>query len=143
MPSPFLRAGLGVVLTLAALGCRQELPNAPPAPPIPTTSAPTTSPASAPATSTSQSPAPSASAPDPSTSTGGSVADVVITGRVKAELLKASDGKNVEINVETQNGVVRLTGVARSNSDIDSAVEIARRVEGVKEVQHKLMVKPG
>jgi hyperosmotically inducible protein len=58
-------------------------------------------------------------------------------------VLKASDGKSIDINIDTQDGVVHLTGFAPSNSDIDSAVEIARRVEGVKDVRHKLAVKPG
>jgi hyperosmotically inducible protein len=129
------------------------VPKAPPAPPTPktvapspsapTTSAPTTlAPGVPSATAETPTPAASASAPGISSKAGGSAEDAIITGRVKAELLKATDGKSIDINVDTQNGVVHLTGFARSNSDIDSALEIARRVEGVKDVRHKLAVKP-
>ena len=122
MASSRLWQGVAVALALFSLGCRQEVPKPPATPPTPTTSAPS---ASAPAT------------PKPE-----NTEDAIITGKVKAELLKASDGKNVEIDVQTQNGVVSLSGFARSNSDVDSAVEIAKKVEGVKDVKHKLAVKP-
>jgi hyperosmotically inducible protein len=137
-----VRTSLGVTLALFSLGCRQEVPKAPPAPPTPTTSAPLAAPV--PAAPAPAAPAPGAAGPAPSASVPArSAEDALVTGRVKAELLKASDGRNIEIDVETQNGVVRLTGFARSNSDIDSALETARKVEGVKDVQHKLAVKPG
>jgi hypothetical protein len=145
-----IRTSLGVALTLFNLGCRQEMPKAPPSSPTPTTGAPAASapPAgalagSSPATSASPAATSSASAPAVSSRTGASAQDAIITGRVKAEVLKASDGKSIDINIDTQDGVVHLTGFAPSNSDIDSAVEIARRVEGVKDVRHKLAVKPG
>jgi hypothetical protein len=144
-----LQTSLGIALTLFNLGCRQEIPKAPPSSPIPTTRTPAASvpppavvaggsPTSARSGATS-----SAAAPPIGSRTGGSAQDAIITGRVKAEVLKASDGKSIDINVDTQNGVVRLTGFAPSNSDIDRAVEIAKRVEGVKDVQHTLTVKPG
>ncbi|MGZ5092317.1 MAG: BON domain-containing protein [Burkholderiales bacterium] len=47
-----------------------------------------------------------------------------------------------EINVETQKGVVQLSGVVQTNSDLDRAVYLAKQVEGVKEVQNRLRVKP-
>jgi hyperosmotically inducible protein len=122
MVSSRLSQGFIVALALFNLGCRQEVPKPPRTPPTPTTSAPSVS--------TTASPKPE------------NTEDAIVTGKVKAELLKASDGKNVEIDVQTQNGVVSLTGFARSNSDIDSAVEIAKKVEGVKGVKHKLAVKP-
>jgi hypothetical protein len=141
MESSLLWTTLGVTLILLSSGCRQEVPKAPP---TPTTAAPITSatPKPSPETDMTAPSAPSASASDIGSNTGRSAEDALITGKVRAELLKASDGKSIEIDVETQNGVVHLTGFARSNSDIDSALEIAKRVEGVKDVQQKLVVKP-
>jgi len=131
--SPFWPS-LAAALALFSLGCRQETPQAP--------ATPTTSAAPTPGTAASPGAAPSTATSGISGPTGSSAEDAIITGKVKAELLKATDGKAIEIDVETQNGLVRLTGFARSNSDIDSALEVAKRVEGVKNVEHKLAVKP-
>ena len=136
MASSPLWPSLAAALALFNLGCRQETPQAPPTPT--TSAAPTRSPEMV----TSPAAAPSAPVSAIGGTTGKSAEDAIITGKVKAELLKATDGKAIEIDVETQNGVVRLTGFARSNSDIDSALEVAKRVEGVKNVEHKLAVKP-
>ena len=136
MASSPLWPSLAAALALFSLGCRQEMPQAPPTPT--TSTAPTRSSEMA----TSPAAAPSAPASGIGGTTGKGAEDAIITGKVKADLLKATDGKAIEIDVETHNGVVRLTGFARSNSDIDTAVEVAKRVEGVKNVEHKLAVKP-
>ncbi|MGZ5232524.1 MAG: BON domain-containing protein, partial [Burkholderiales bacterium] len=57
-------------------------------------------------------------------------------------LLGNEDVRATEINVETQKGVVQLSGVVQTNSDLDRAVYLAKQVEGVKEVQNRLRVKP-
>jgi hyperosmotically inducible protein len=44
--------------------------------------------------------------------------------------------------VETTNGVVHLTGDVKSKAEADKAIEIAKKVDGVKKVKSDLVVKP-
>ena len=43
--------------------------------------------------------------------------------------------KSAEINVETFNGVVQLSGFVSSQANINKAIEVARAVGGVKSVK--------
>lgn len=47
------------------------------------------------------------------------------------------------INVETKNGIVYLTGTADTEGQLDTAISLARSVEGVKQVQSKVKVEVG
>src|SRR6185503_742342 len=67
--------------------------------------------------------------------------DSVITGKVKAAVLEEPSLKSAEINVETYKGKVQLSGFVRSRTDINKAVEVARKVEGVKSVDNSMIVK--
>jgi osmotically-inducible protein OsmY len=49
--------------------------------------------------------------------------------------------KVAEINVETFKGVVQLSGFVSSQTDIDSAVKVARAVNGVTSVDNGLRLK--
>ncbi len=69
------------------------------------------------------------------------VEDSVITGKVKAAVLEEPTLKAAEINVETYKGKVQLSGFVRSRGDISKAVEVARKVEGVKSVDNSMIVK--
>lgn len=62
------------------------------------------------------------------------VNDTWITTKVKADLLTTSDVSGLELNVETVNGVVSLTGDVDSQAEADRAVEVARGIEGVTRV---------
>ncbi|AWV05491.1 transporter (plasmid) [Burkholderia sp. JP2-270] len=73
--------------------------------------------------------------------TGEYVDDSVITTKVKAAVLNEPSLKSAEINVETFKGVVQLSGFVRSQADIDKAVEVARRVGGVKSVKNAMRLK--
>ena len=73
--------------------------------------------------------------------TGEYIDDTVITTKVKAAILNEPTLKSAEINVETFKGVVQLTGFVTSRAAIDKAVEVARRVEGVKSVRNDMIVK--
>ena len=74
-------------------------------------------------------------------SPGEYVDDVVITTKVKAAVLEEPSLKSGEINVETSKGVVQLTGFVRSRTDIDKAVDVAKRVGGVKSVKNDMILK--
>jgi osmotically-inducible protein OsmY len=69
------------------------------------------------------------------------VEDSVITGKVKAAVLEEPTLKSAEINVETYKGKVQLSGFVRSRTDINKAVQVARKVEGVKSVDNSMIVK--
>jgi len=73
--------------------------------------------------------------------TGEYIDDVAITAKVKAEIFNDPALSSSEINVETFKGVVQLSGFVGSDSEIAKAVELARRVSGVKAVRNDMRVK--
>ena len=66
--------------------------------------------------------------------------DTTITTKVKAKFLEDKAVSGTNIHVKTVNGVVRLTGSAKSNEESTKAAELAREVEGVKSVSNKIKV---
>ena len=73
--------------------------------------------------------------------TGEYVDDTVITTKVKAAIFNEPSLKSSEINVETSNGVVQLSGFVNSEADIKKAVDVARWVKGVTSVKNDMRVK--
>jgi len=73
--------------------------------------------------------------------TGEYVDDSVITTKVKAMIFNEDSLKSGEINVETFKGVVQLSGFVSSQANINKAVEVARKVNGVKAVNQDMRVK--
>jgi osmotically-inducible protein OsmY len=69
------------------------------------------------------------------------VDDSVITTRVKASLFDEMSLKTFQINVKTYQGIVQLSGFVDSADHVQKAGDIARGVEGVKEVRNDLNVK--
>lgn len=69
------------------------------------------------------------------------VDDVAITTQVKAKLLDNDRVDGLDVNVDSTNGKVTLTGWASSDSEIRAATQLAREVEGVKSVDNQLQVK--
>lgn len=67
--------------------------------------------------------------------------DAVISMRVKAALIANDATKASQINVETQDGVVQLSGFVDSAAMRAAATSSTKRVPGVKEVQNKLMIR--
>lgn len=61
--------------------------------------------------------------------------DTWITTKVKSSLLADSDVAGLDINVETVNGVVTLTGQVDQQTQIAEATRIAREIEGVTDVR--------
>ena len=92
---------------------------------------------------------PAASAPEkmsdkdrPATTQGSDrpVADSVITTKVKALFVKDKEVSFRNIGVKTVNGVVHLSGTAKSQQEVDKAVSMTRDVTGVKSVQNDIRV---
>lgn len=73
---------------------------------------------------------------------GAYVDDTAITTSVKARLLDSQDVAGSSISVETLNGTVMLSGFAKSEDEMRTAESIARRVNGVKAVENKIVVSP-
>lgn len=69
------------------------------------------------------------------------VDDVAITAQVKAKLLDDKSVEGLDVNVDSMNGKVTLSGWADSAAEARAAGNIARSVEGVKSVDNKLQVK--
>jgi len=61
--------------------------------------------------------------------------DTWITTKVKTALLADTDVAGLDIDVDTVNGVVTLSGRVDQQSQIEQATRIARDIEGVTEVQ--------
>lgn len=62
------------------------------------------------------------------------MSDTWITTKVKSSLLADSDVAGLDVEVETVNGVVHLRGDVDSQAQVDRAVEIARDIDGVTNV---------
>jgi len=69
------------------------------------------------------------------------VDDAWITAKVKALLLKDESVKGLDVNVETHQGTVQLSGWVNSPTQIAQAEKLARSVEGVKDVSSALQIK--
>lgn len=69
------------------------------------------------------------------------VEDSSITTNVKAAIFQDPDLSTAEINVETLNGIVRLSGFVSQSAQIPKAGQVAQGVEGVKDVKNSLTVK--
>jgi hyperosmotically inducible periplasmic protein len=67
--------------------------------------------------------------------------DSAITSRVKSALAANPRVRAELIEVDTANGVVRLSGFADSRIEADTAVSITNDVPGVKRVQDDIVVR--
>ena len=66
--------------------------------------------------------------------------DAVITELVTSALSKDPVLRKMQIAVETQDGVVRLSGFVDSMAQVDRAGDLARRIEGVSYVRNSIRV---
>lgn len=66
--------------------------------------------------------------------------DTAITTAVKSKLLANSSTSGMDIHVETNHGVVTLSGTVGSDAEKDLAERIARNTDGVNDVTNDLEV---
>ncbi len=66
--------------------------------------------------------------------------DATVTTRVKTALLNDTGVQATQIDVETNGGVVTLTGVVKSKEDESRVIAIVRKVAGVRDVTSTLRV---
>ena len=72
---------------------------------------------------------------------GESISDASITASVKTRLLADQRTDGLKIDVDTQSGVVYLSGEVDSSEEVKVAESIAKRVDGVASVENNLRVK--
>jgi osmotically-inducible protein OsmY len=75
-----------------------------------------------------------------STSRDGGSPDGLITTKIKAEYAKDKAVSATNIHVDTNKGVVTLTGAAKSKAEADKAVTLAKSVKGVTSVKNDIKV---
>ena len=68
--------------------------------------------------------------------------DAALTAAVKTKLLADPKVSGLKIDVDTKNGMVTLTGTARSQAEKDEALRLARETENVKNVTDQITVAP-
>jgi osmotically-inducible protein OsmY len=73
--------------------------------------------------------------------TGEYIDDAMITTKVKTALAADPDVKATEVKVETFKGDVQLSGFVSSPESVQKAIEIARKVPGVRGVKNDMVVK--
>lgn len=72
---------------------------------------------------------------------GQAIDDAAVTTGVKAKLIDDPVTKAYHINVETQKGVVQLTGFVNSAEEKSHAGELARSVDGVASLRNDLEIR--
>ena len=73
---------------------------------------------------------------------GETIDDTTITTRVKTSMLNDPAVGGMRIDVDTNKGVVTLSGRVKSQAEHDQALALARQVDGVTEVKDALQVIP-
>jgi len=76
-----------------------------------------------------------------SRSTEEAVDDTLLANKVKMALYADKQVSGRQITVEASQGVIQLSGVAASTTEVQRAVQIAQGIKGVKEVRNRLTVK--
>ncbi|AMH16835.1 molecular chaperone OsmY [Hafnia paralvei] len=71
----------------------------------------------------------------------GYASDTAITSEVKAKLLADDLVPSRNVKVETQDGLVQLSGTVKTKAQSDRAESVASAIEGVKSVKNDLTVK--
>jgi osmotically-inducible protein OsmY len=143
--APRFVAVLGAVATAALLVACEKKTTTVETPTGSTTTTTTTTPAATPsmssmgASASAMADSAATSASGAMTNAAGAIGDAAITAKVKTALLADPDVKGLQIEVDTKDGAVLLTGTADNESNAAKATTIARGIEGVKSVDNKVV----
>ncbi len=80
-------------------------------------------------------------APEKRQTVGEYIDDATVTARVKAAIFDDPGLRAAEINVETFDGAVQLSGFVSTQAEINRAVQMVRGVSGVKSVKNDMRLK--
>ena len=72
---------------------------------------------------------------------GAYVDDATITTKIKSDFVLDKTVDATDIKVETYKGTVQLSGFAKSQAEINKAVQIARNVSGVQSVKNDILLR--
>ena len=72
---------------------------------------------------------------------GEAMDDTAITAKIKAELVRDKELPASQIRVETMQNVVQLSGFVDSAAQKSKAAQVARSVQGVKDVKNDIIVR--
>jgi len=72
--------------------------------------------------------------------TGDVIDDAIITTKVKSSFVADAVVSALDIDVDTSQGVVKLTGVVNNEQERQRAIQIAHDTEGVKQVDSRNLV---
>jgi len=75
-------------------------------------------------------------------SVGETIDDATITARVKTALLNDPQVGGLKIDVDTTKGIVTISGMVKSPAEADRAVQLAKQIDGVRDVKSTLQVGP-
>ncbi len=75
-------------------------------------------------------------------SAGQMIDDATISTRIKASFIGSKEVKARDIQVETREGVVQLSGFADSREEVEKAAEIAKGTPGVRSVTNSIQMRP-
>lgn len=73
--------------------------------------------------------------------TGNYLSDSAVTTKIKAKLMATDDLKVSDVNVETNQGIVSLTGSVDNLHSKNQIVNLTRQIKGVKSVEENLTVR--
>lgn len=68
--------------------------------------------------------------------------DGALTAKIKSKMALDDSVKALNIHVDTTNGIVTVSGTARSEAERQRALQLAKETNGVREVVDRLVVKP-
>ncbi|MBX9893689.1 MAG: BON domain-containing protein [Nitrosomonas sp.] len=66
--------------------------------------------------------------------------DIIITTRVHEAIIDEPSLRPFDINIRTIKGIVELSGLVNSRDDMDKAIAIARKVEGIKLIKNDMRI---
>lgn len=72
---------------------------------------------------------------------GAYIDDAAITTKVKTAIFNEPSLKLFDIGVTTEDKVVHLSGSVKTRAEMAKALEVARKVQGVKSVKNELKIK--
>ncbi len=81
-------------------------------------------------------------ASDAAARAGNAIANGALTAKVKTALLADAEVEGLRIDVDSNDGVVTLTGTLDRAAAVERAQAVARGIDGVRSVESRLTVKP-
>ncbi|MSO13713.1 BON domain-containing protein [Rickettsiales endosymbiont of Trichoplax sp. H2] len=69
------------------------------------------------------------------------VDDVVLTTKIKSNILTTKDIRSNDIHIESYNNTVQITGFVKDKKTYNKVYDIVRNTEGVKKVVNNLIIR--